>query len=547
MNQNKSSKIIKLIVLGIFVIGIGYVVANSALNLSGQQGAVGRFFSAGTIQKAPDISPSVDNTGATLYTPPMSGNVTIVRNTAYGDQTIPAYTHHFKIASYVVTNSTNETVQLSLIKPFAGVVTVTTADFTNVSVNLGNTQISQNYSTGFSPNPLLINPTTVMLSQNQSIILDIYSDFGGAQAGTIQTVLFVNAVGQLSHGTYTQTLGATGQTITIFRPVTQTPQPYIWLYGFRSNASCDNSHCAAETLVLKSDTAGGNWHELTHWYPFADVTAPYAGGNYFNGLFRDYGSSFFYSPTYINPTEFSSKSSPDGITWTDTTTNVPAYFPENNYMVVQSDPTSTTPKYDYLFGGKDDSQQVLNVFNSLWRSPDGNNWTHISTPQISPTRISGAVAAMGNKLFMMGGANYPNIYNDVWSSSDSGVTWTQITQHAPWTARYNFSALTYSGKIWIFGGADLSGQNQSDVWNSSDGISWTQVTASAPWGGLQTPCVLVFNHKIFLIGGQMSTGNSSLVWSSSDGANWTQVSDIGNLAFGGFSSGMCATIPYAVN
>jgi hypothetical protein len=97
-----------------------------------------------------------------------------------------------------------------------------------------------------------------------------------------------------------------------------------------------------------------------------------------------------------------------------------------------------------------------------------------------------------NKIWIEGGGGcaYSQVYNDIWSSPD-GVNWTLSTQSAAWSARmWPCAASGTDGIVWLVGGyapTDWNntdgtlkvryGGNHSDAWYSKDGVDWRQFKA----------------------------------------------------------------------
>ena len=128
--------------------------------------------------------------------------------------------------------------------------------------------------------------------------------------------------------------------------------------------------------------------------------------------------------------------------------------------------------------------------------------------------ICGAVVFQG-KMWVVGGGTYgsPNyLYNDVWNSSD-GLNWTRVTAKAPWEARIYHDITVYDGRIWVIGGHAPNGDgNLSDVWNSTDGVHWQQVP-NTPWLPRHAASVSVYNGGIWITGGTTDeNGSQDDVW-----------------------------------
>src|SRR5688572_21589138 len=89
-------------------------------------------------------------------------------------------------------------------------------------------------------------------------------------------------------------------------------------------------------------------------------------------------------------------------------------------------------------------------------------WVQVNAgPRWSP-RSGHSSVVFSDKMWVMGGINQQSpspgdLFNDVWYSGD-GIQWTQATNAAAWSPRREHSSLVYNNKIWVIGG---SGANNS--------------------------------------------------------------------------------------
>ena len=98
-------------------------------------------------------------------------------------------------------------------------------------------------------------------------------------------------------------------------------------------------------------------------------------------------------------------------------------------------------------------------------------------------------------LYIAGGRQYPGtagLLNDVWYGTNQGRNWLRATARAPWRARAQHLVIIYNsipmGRtfLYVMGGISRDGSAEvtleNDVWASSDGgVSWAVITGNAPW------------------------------------------------------------------
>ncbi|MBL7912718.1 MAG: T9SS type A sorting domain-containing protein [Bacteroidia bacterium] len=185
----------------------------------------------------------------------------------------------------------------------------------------------------------------------------------------------------------------------------------------------------------------------------------------------------------------------------------------------------------WVLGG---DQQQNHFQPDIWNSSDGINWNLIDSAAPWGDRVTHMSCVFNNKMWVMGGQKVvgPNInntidtvYNDVWNSTD-GINWTKVTDSAGWAPRAQIEGYcVFNNKMWIFGGGTYNGTRKyfNDVWNSSDGINWTLVNNEAPWEKRQYHEVIVYDNLMWIIGGWDGFSNRSDVWYSQDGITWHEL------------------------
>jgi PKD repeat protein len=180
-----------------------------------------------------------------------------------------------------------------------------------------------------------------------------------------------------------------------------------------------------------------------------------------------------------------------------------------------------------LMGGFDGSS----LMNDVWQSTDnGVTWTLVnaSAEWMIRYRHSSVVMPDGS-IVLMGGNAWDGRKNDTWRSTDNGAIWTLVNASSGWTTREGHRSVAMpDGSIVLMGGlafSDGSSGITNDTWRSTDnGATWTQVTAGAGWSARRDhSSVAMPDGSIVLMGGAATDGLKNDVWRSTDnGATWTQ-------------------------
>jgi hypothetical protein len=158
--------------------------------------------------------------------------------------------------------------------------------------------------------------------------------------------------------------------------------------------------------------------------------------------------------------------------------------------------------------------------------PSASLWTDLGPiPGFTP-RCGGIAFGLLGKIWVEGGGacDYSRVFNDVWSSPD-GVNWTQNSKPAEWSGRMWPCVATDGDEIvWLAGGyapTDWNNTaglvvrysaNHADVWYSKDGGDWKQLKADAG-SGLDDDGALEPRHAptCFVTGDTATTKNLVLI------------------------------------
>ncbi|WP_292347091.1 PKD domain-containing protein [Methanoregula sp. PtaB.Bin085] len=174
------------------------------------------------------------------------------------------------------------------------------------------------------------------------------------------------------------------------------------------------------------------------------------------------------------------------------------------------------------------------LYNDVWKSTDsGATWTLVNGSSAwSARRVHNTAVLPDGTILLIGGGDYAKYRNEVWRSSDQGVTWTMINANGGWTPRESMAIAVLSNDTIILSGGTLSGgyTQFNDVWRSTDkGLTWVQATANAPWQKRYGHTMTVLGDDSIILVGGYTFGGSPLyprdTWRSTDqGTTWVRVS-----------------------
>ena len=176
----------------------------------------------------------------------------------------------------------------------------------------------------------------------------------------------------------------------------------------------------------------------------------------------------------------------------------------------------------FVLGGSDGS----NRFNDVWFSADGANWGRETDDAGWVGRSSHQALSHNGQLYVLGGYDGTNRLSDVWFSAD-GANWSREPDDAGWAGREGHQAVSHHGRLYVLGGSEGGSSRLSDVWSSADGANWVPITTNVKWPSRFSHQALSHNGRIYVLGGLGMGGLNFFndVWSSADGANWSRETD----------------------
>ncbi|WP_317065036.1 PKD domain-containing protein [Methanoculleus caldifontis] len=358
-----------------------------------------------------------------------------------------------------------------------------------------------------------------------SVTLQAYNA-GGCNAST--AVDYITVVSPPTANFTANVTGGTAPLAVQFNDTsTGSPTGWNWTFGDGATSTEQNpvhtyATAGTYTVNLTADNAVGTDTLSRTGYVTVMVPPPIAA---FNGTPRT-----GIAPLTVNFTD-ASTGSPTGWAW---------FFGDESYgeaWTEQNASAGWTGRYFSTSVVTPDGSIVLMggtrggiSMRDVWRSTDGGvTWACVNaSASWSARRSHTSVALPDGSIVLMGGytSTSGSRLNDVWRSTDNGVTWTCVNASAGWTERNGHTSVALSdGSIILMGGSNGSA-SLNDVWRSTDnGVTWTCMNASAGWTGRNGHTSVVLpDGSIVLMGG--NTKND--VWRSTDGgATWTQLPGAG--------------------
>src|SRR5438105_3284400 len=147
-----------------------------------------------------------------------------------------------------------------------------------------------------------------------------------------------------------------------------------------------------------------------------------------------------------------------------------------------------------------------------WLSRDGKTWSRSDLPLSGLNSGYQKYVAFHDAVYALG--TMTGNYLDLHLTSRIARTrdfkrWEVLAEESSLPARVFYGALVYQGKMWLFGGFD--GRNYyNDVWNSADGVSWTRITEHTDWSPRDVDMAAAFQGKLRIIGGGVIDGQREL-------------------------------------
>jgi hypothetical protein len=181
----------------------------------------------------------------------------------------------------------------------------------------------------------------------------------------------------------------------------------------------------------------------------------------------------------------------------------------------------------YALGDNRGNYERMFFGSKVRRTRDFKTWEVVAERTSLPGRIFPGLIVFRGKIWLLGGYDGRQNYDDVWNSTD-GAAWTRVVEHAGWTPRNSPSLVVFRDRLWLLGGGVIDGMPDSnpgskrEIWSTVDGIEWTKSKEESPVMSGGEP--VVFDGKLWLVGANRdgTFGRSSLV--TEDLTTWQQLS-----------------------
>ena len=227
--------------------------------------------------------------------------------------------------------------------------------------------------------------------------------------------------------------------------------------------------------VWKSGNRGVTWQRVTDnagFSPRSGHRSEVLGGKIYVIAGTDNIS------TQLNDVWESDISTAEGQTWSEATDGSTAKFGARTYFASAVLGQGAAAKL-YVIGGS----RGADYLSDVWNSDNGASWNQVSvTTPLSPGRVHHSSALLnegadGGLYLIGGGISGGTAVRDVWKSTDGeGKIWTRITQNAEFGNRREHSSAAQGGALYVIGGNSGAGVFHNDVWKSTDGgVSWVNV------------------------------------------------------------------------
>ena len=164
-----------------------------------------------------------------------------------------------------------------------------------------------------------------------------------------------------------------------------------------------------------------------------------------------------------------------GSTWSQVANNIVGLDPHFSHTSV------VLGNRVYVIGGFEGLGSVDSVRRSA-ATVGNTGWSQVATGTRFSARREHSAVVLDGTIYVIGGLPRND---EVWRSADQGVTWRQMAAGARFSARDEHTSAALSGALYVIGGFEKTtdpadpGTRLNDVWKSTNqGVTWTNVHAN---------------------------------------------------------------------
>jgi len=222
-------------------------------------------------------------------------------------------------------------------------------------------------------------------------------------------------------------------------------------------------------------------------------------------------------------------------TWSIPSCAVAGVFPRNRY----SSTCVCLGQRIIIFGGFSPEGYWLNDLHVLDTQSEDQRYTHMwYQPETSGNppcpRAAHSCTVVGRKLFIFGGNDGANLFDDLYILDTETFHWTRVNSRGvPPAARSGHSALFVKDKIVVFGGGGAGGKPMADVhYLDTRKVSWSQPvlmgTGPSPRAG-HTAVVLHKTNVLIFGGGYIDKVYNDVHMLNVERGQWSRPADTGDV------------------
>jgi hypothetical protein len=114
----------------------------------------------------------------------------------------------------------------------------------------------------------------------------------------------------------------------------------------------------------------------------------------------------------------------------------------------------------YALGTMEGNYTNLRLTSKISRTRDFKTWETVAATSNLPERVFYGAVVFKDKIWLAGGYDGRNYYNDVWNSADA-VKWRRVAERAAWSPRLATRLIVFRDRLWLLGGGFSTARNRA--------------------------------------------------------------------------------------